>query len=51
MLKSTSTRICGTFQVLRVSNSGPDELMKYISFCGQGGAGAQTDGCADIVPL
>jgi hypothetical protein len=38
-------------EVLRVSNSGPDELMRYISFCGQGGAGAQNSGCNDIPPL
>jgi len=38
-------------EVLRVSNSGPDELMKYINKCGQGGAGAQESGCKDIVPM
>lgn len=38
-------------EILRVSNSGPDELMKYISQCGMGGAGATDTGCADIVPM
>ena len=38
-------------ELLRLSSTGPDELMKGVSQCGLGGAGAQFDGCADIVPL
>mmetsp|Transcript_32594 Transcript_32594/g.45227 ORF Transcript_32594/g.45227 Transcript_32594/m.45227 type:complete len:249 (-) Transcript_32594:181-927(-) len=38
-------------EVLRVSNSGPDDLMRYINLCGAGGAGEQESGCKDIVPL
>jgi len=36
-------------EILRVSNSGPDELMKFINFCGQGGQSQQEKGCRDIV--
>eukprot|EP00242_Pyramimonas_sp_CCMP2087_P017665 CAMPEP_0198210266 /NCGR_PEP_ID=MMETSP1445-20131203/19997_1 /TAXON_ID=36898 /ORGANISM="Pyramimonas sp., Strain CCMP2087" /LENGTH=172 /DNA_ID=CAMNT_0043884285 /DNA_START=347 /DNA_END=865 /DNA_ORIENTATION=+ len=37
-------------EVLRVSNSGPDDLMKFINFCGQGGMSQQEKGCRDISP-
>lgn len=38
-------------EVLRLSRDGPDALVRGIAKCGQGGAGAQETGCADIVPL
>mmetsp|Transcript_45675 Transcript_45675/g.145483 ORF Transcript_45675/g.145483 Transcript_45675/m.145483 type:complete len:223 (+) Transcript_45675:366-1034(+) len=38
-------------EVLRVSNEGPDVLVKGIAFCGKGGAGEQADGCGDIEPM
>mmetsp|Transcript_27808 Transcript_27808/g.33749 ORF Transcript_27808/g.33749 Transcript_27808/m.33749 type:complete len:296 (-) Transcript_27808:48-935(-) len=38
-------------EVLRVSNLGPDALMKDIANCGVGGAGAADSGCEDIVPM
>lgn len=38
-------------EVLRLSRTGPNDLMKGIVQCGQGGAGAQLAGCAGIRPL
>lgn len=37
-------------RLLRLSASGPDELMKGVSQCGIGGAGAQSAGCGAIEP-
>eukprot|EP00877_Chromochloris_zofingiensis_P008053 jgi/Chrzof1/3500/Cz12g27210.t1 len=37
-------------ELIRLSTRGPDELMKGISRCGQGGGGETADNCASIQP-